>query len=66
VEGRFYLTGSVRTLRTGLSAGTGLTELPLRIPPNPILQGLTVHVQVLFDEGGGQAAYSNLLTFTIE
>jgi hypothetical protein len=66
VEGRFYLTGSVRTLRTGLSAGTGLTELPLRIPPNPILQGLTVHMQVLFDEGGDQAAYSNLLTFTIE
>ncbi|MAF66079.1 MAG: hypothetical protein CMJ84_10550 [Planctomycetes bacterium] len=66
VDGRFYLTGNVRTLRTGLSAGTGLTELPLRIPPNPILSGLTVHLQVLFDEGGGQAAFSNLLTFTIE
>ena len=66
VDGRLYLTGNIRTLRTGTSAGTGMTELPLRIPPNPALQGLTIHMQVLLDEAGSQAAFSNLLTFTIE
>jgi len=66
VDGLLYLTGGVRTLRTGATGGTGAAEAPARIPSSPVFEGLTVHFQVLFDESGPQAAYSNLYSFTIE
>lgn len=65
IEGLYYLTGRVRELLRGTANASGLVDLLVTVPNNPALAGRTVYLQALLDEGGPEAAYSNLLTLVV-
>ena len=59
--GLLYLTGTVQDVATGTTDAGGLAALPWTVP-----SGTTLYLQVLLDEGGAQAAWSNLLTIVVQ
>ncbi|HEV8111902.1 MAG TPA: M14 family metallopeptidase [Planctomycetota bacterium] len=59
--GLLYLTGSITDVATGTTDGAGRAALPWTVP-----SGTRVYLQVLLDQGGPQAAWSNLLTVVIQ
>jgi hypothetical protein len=59
--GRLYLEGAVQDLATGASDAGGRAEIAWSVPA-----GAVIYLQAVFDEGGAQAAYSNLLTVTVQ
>jgi len=59
--GLLYLTGTIQDLAAGTTDGAGRAALPWTVPA-----GTTVYLQVLLDEGGAQAAWSNLLTVVVQ
>jgi hypothetical protein len=58
--GLSYLTGTVVDVASGTTAASGRAELPWTVP-----SGTTLYLQALLDEGGPQAAWSNLLTVVV-
>jgi hypothetical protein len=59
--GLLYLTGTVQDVATGTTDAAGRAALPWTVP-----SGTTLYLQVLLDEGGAQAAWSNLLTVVVQ
>jgi hypothetical protein len=59
--GLLYLTGTVQDVATGTTDAAGLAATAWTVPA-----GTTLYLQVLLDEGGAQAAWSNLLTVFVQ
>jgi hypothetical protein len=59
--GLLYLTGTIQDVATGTTAASGRAALPWTVPA-----GTTLYLQVLLDESGPQAAWSNLLTVVVQ
>ncbi|TAH36326.1 MAG: hypothetical protein EYC70_10995 [Planctomycetota bacterium] len=66
IAGLSYLTGVVRVLLSGSTNGAGQLDTLAGVPNNPTLSGRTIHLQALLDEGGPDAAWSNLLSVVVE
>jgi hypothetical protein len=60
-DGLLYLTGTIQDIATGTTGSNGRAALPWTVP-----SGTTLYLQVLVDENGAQAAYSNLLTVVVQ
>ena len=56
----FRTTTSTRS-PLAATAATGRAETPWTVPP-----GTTLYLQAILDEGGPQAAWSNLLTVIVQ
>ena len=65
IEGLLFLTGNIKTLLTGTFDAGGESERLVNVPNNANLSGRTVHLQIMADQGGPEAAFSNLLSVTI-
>jgi len=59
--GLSYLTGTVTDVATGTSAANGRAAANWNVPA-----GTVIYLQAIFDQGGPQAAYSNLLTIQVQ
>ena len=60
-DGLLYLTGTIVDVAIGATAASGRAETAWTVP-----SGTTLYLQVLLDEGGPQAAWSNLLTVIVQ
>jgi hypothetical protein len=58
--GLSYLTGTVTDVATGTSAANGRAAVNWNVPA-----GTVIYLQAIFDQGGPNAAYSNLVTITV-
>jgi hypothetical protein len=59
--GLSYLTGTVSDVATGTSAANGRAAANWNVPA-----GTVIYLQAIFDQGGAQAAYSNLLSIQVQ
>ena len=65
VAGLLYLSGAVQDLLSGSLDAAGEEERTVTVPNSAALSGRTVYLQALVDDGGPDAAYSNLLTVVL-
>lgn len=66
VDGLLYLEGNISNLVTGATDSEGRASLLSVVPNKSVLSGRTVHLQALVDNGGPNAAYSNLLSVIVQ
>ncbi|MFT7667932.1 MAG: carboxypeptidase T [Planctomycetota bacterium] len=65
VAGLSYLTGQVHSIASGTLDAEGRAVVPKHLQAMLHLIGEYYHLQVIVDEGGSQAAYSNLLKMKV-
>jgi hypothetical protein len=64
--GLLYLEGTVQDVATGTARPDGRAMITWVVPPGPMKTGgTTIYLQVVFDEGGQDAAWSNLVTVNV-
>ncbi len=66
VQGLYFLSGGPNILMSGSLGPDGRAVETAAIPNNGSLSGRTVHLQSVVDYGGPEAAFSNLLSLTIQ
>lgn len=64
IDGLFYLNGYTM-LDSGNIGSEGMDQAAMTIPNDSNLVGKTVHLQAVYDYGGSEAAFSNLLSLEI-
>jgi len=66
IEGTFHLGGTPRTLATGVLDSQGYAEVPMALTPLLHPFSNEYHLQLVADEGGPSASWSNLVSIPIE